>query len=106
MGADSGVSAEHVASVQRDLNDNGVDAYRGATQLALVPPPVEIKDAGQSTVRRGEGSDRAQGQGRGSHGRWREDSSLLHVLCSVMCVCLMYTCVHVFCALCSLLLPT
>ena len=31
------VVVRHVAEVQRLLNDNGVDAYRGATQLALVP---------------------------------------------------------------------
>ena len=52
VGAASGVTADDVASVQRDLNDNGVDAYRGATQLALVPPPMEIKEGGQTTVRR------------------------------------------------------
>jgi hypothetical protein len=35
---------QHVEEVQKELNDNGVDAYRGATQLALVPTPNEVKE--------------------------------------------------------------
>jgi len=41
MGRPGSDDAADVAEIQRLLNENGVDAYRGATQLALVPLPEE-----------------------------------------------------------------
>jgi perosamine synthetase len=37
------VTVEHIDEVLRELNAAGVDAYKGATQLALVPTPEEAK---------------------------------------------------------------
>jgi hypothetical protein len=45
------VPAGRVEHMLRRLNDQGIDAYRGATQLALVPMPEECKGRGQQPVR-------------------------------------------------------
>lgn len=49
------VLVDDIDAVLKELNDAGVDAYKGATQLALVPKPQEVQEHTPPTVSAGEG---------------------------------------------------